>query len=223
MTRYGLISDVHGDFDRLAYAVQILDQQNVDKVYHLGDLVFGLSRKSEEVIQLLSGLGVEGIWGWHDKEEIEYDGEKLSEESRNYLKSLPQKILLDDETILVHDNPLSLNRVGFRQFYVNSSEDAHLVFEKCSFKRMIIGHNHMAAVFCTDHSEQKFKESGFAILDSEKRYVLCPGSVGMPRDSSKKYSSCAVYDDKSQRFEIIRFFGEFAIPNIDAEGLSTPN
>lgn len=204
MTRHGLVADVHGNFEGLAIALQILDPIT-DNIKHLGDLVFGLSRQSEKAISLLFELGIKGVWGWHDKEEMEYDSEKLSEKSREYLFSLPQKIMLNDDTILIHDSPLSLLGRSFEGMYVDGREDAQKVFEKCSFKRMIVGHNHIASFFCEDGRERIFEEPGIAELDPSKRYILCPGSVGMPRDALAHYGSCAIYDDEKQTFEILRF------------------
>jgi calcineurin-like phosphoesterase family protein len=63
--RLGIVSDIHEEVHWLGRALEILRQENVDRVVLLGD-VFRMGDYLEETVTLLAGAGAIGVWGNHD-------------------------------------------------------------------------------------------------------------------------------------------------------------
>ena len=64
--KYALISDVHGNLPALEAVLADIDRRDdVDAIYHLGDLV-GYAPWPDEVVALLRGRGIPGIAGNYD-------------------------------------------------------------------------------------------------------------------------------------------------------------
>jgi predicted phosphodiesterase len=139
--KYALLSDVHANLPALEAVFADLDARNdVDAIYHLGDLV-GYAPWPDEVVQLLRDRTIPGIAGNYDsttatdykhcgckyeearQEELSHlsyswTREHVSAETKRYLGSLPFRIdvrplgghIAGPRLILLHGNPV-LNTV----------------------------------------------------------------------------------------------------------------
>jgi predicted phosphodiesterase len=64
--KYALISDMHGNLPALETVLEDIDRRNeVDAIYHLGDLV-GYAPWPNEVVALVKEWGITGIAGNYD-------------------------------------------------------------------------------------------------------------------------------------------------------------
>ena len=134
--RYALISDIHGNLPALEAVLEDIDSQDdVDAVYHLGDLV-GYAPWPNEVVALIRERGIPGIAGNYDstvatdydhcgckadtphQEELSHQSydwtrEHVSSETKRFLGELPFRMDLrplgghksKPQVILVHGTP----------------------------------------------------------------------------------------------------------------------
>ena len=66
--RYGLVTDIHNDFENLSKVLKRLEQLGVEQIVTLGDTVDPLAppQGADEVAQLLIDRNAIGVWGNHD-------------------------------------------------------------------------------------------------------------------------------------------------------------
>src|SRR5262245_61798512 len=65
MARYGVITDIHGNFEALSAALAALDRAGVDRIVCCGDVV-GYNADGDRCIQTLAERGIDTISGNHD-------------------------------------------------------------------------------------------------------------------------------------------------------------
>ena len=204
MTRYGLISDIHTNINSLLCAFTVLDNCAVDFLYHLGDIAGGM-HNSNQTIEALIKKGVQGVMGNHDLAELCCHSEPLSPRTRDYLVNLPEKMERED-IVFTPENPLDITfgqGYWIKGSYIRNREDAKRVFAGTTARIIVVGHTHSASAFSDQGEEYYFVEDGRIKLNSGKRYILNPGSVGRPRDGCT--SSLGILDTGKRTFEVIRF------------------
>lgn len=193
------ISDIHGNYPALVSLEKYF--HNVDKVICLGDVV-GYHCYVNEVIDFLKRYHVICIQGNHDRYVfegldrqskaindsvrfgIEIAQKKLTESSKEWLKSLPTSFSFkanDFSILCCHGSPWDVTN-GY--IYADST-----LFPKMSdfaFDLIALGHTHRAY---TKHIE--------------KLTIFNPGSVGQARDTEGK--ACAkIFDTYTKEFDIIQ-------------------
>ena len=128
--KIALISDIHANIIALKEVLKDIKTKNVDRVYCLGDLV-GYAPFPNEVIDLIKELDIPTVQGNYDKKIAEYvsvsgsdyknlknldkgvsaflwSQENTTNENKNWLKELPEKIEFevgDKKVLLVHGSP----------------------------------------------------------------------------------------------------------------------
>ena len=65
MSRYAVLSDVHGNLPALAAVLQVVKEHQVDEVFCLGD-VFGYYPEGPECLALLDEVGCTLLMGNHE-------------------------------------------------------------------------------------------------------------------------------------------------------------
>lgn len=193
------ISDIHGNYPALVSLEKYFHK--VDKVICLGDVV-GYHCYVNEVIDYLKRYNVICIQGNHDRYVfegldrqskaindsvrfgIEIARKKLTESSKEWLKSLPTSFSFkanDISILCCHGSPWDVTN-GY--IYADS-----ILFPKMSdfaFDLIALGHTHRAY---TKHIENLT--------------IFNPGSVGQARDTEGK--ACAkIFDTDTKEFEIIQ-------------------
>lgn len=94
----GIISDTHDDMASIKKAVQILNERNVSRVIHAGDIV---SPFTFEVFRDLKG-DFSGIFGNNDGDRL-----LLREKSGNNIHNQPLILTIDGKkTVVVHEPPI---------------------------------------------------------------------------------------------------------------------
>ena len=118
--KIAIISDIHSNLPALEKALRTIERYNVDAIYCLGDIV-GYGPQPGPCIDLVRKHCTASVLGNHDEAvafnrgiEIlpktgqfaaKHNQRHISDEQRDYLMSLPYKLVFDNFT-LVHATPL---------------------------------------------------------------------------------------------------------------------
>jgi len=190
--RVALLSDIHGNLPALEAVLE--DLPPVDSVVCAGDIV-GYNPWPAECVNLIQDVCDAVVMGNHDRmvkrphqyasnpmaeAGLELAYEALSNSQLEWLESLPRRVTIAEEYLLVHDHPKHQDK------YVFPHEFPTLRPYLDDYAGVIIGHTHI------QHE---------ALIDG--RLIVNPGSVGQPRDSSPG-AAYAILDADHQEFEARR-------------------
>jgi predicted phosphodiesterase len=212
-----VISDIHANLTALQAVIDDSAKHNsgddFESVWCLGDTV-GYGPDPNECVELIMGMpGVMCLIGNHDQAAIglsplsrfnqdaraaaSWTSNVLSDESVEYLRSLPSEITIDGFT-LAHGSP--------RQpvwEYILDPKTAKANFQEFSTDFCLVGHTHLPLIF-----EQK--EGGNSpepvlipwgeTMQLTPRMIINPGSVGQPRDMNPR-AAYAVLDLEEKTWE----------------------
>ena len=203
--KIAFFSDIHANLPALQAVLKDIDQQKPDVVYCLGDLV-GYNIWPDEVtdeirkrhIPTLAGNYDEGI-GLHSddcgcayKDEVEkangavsiaFTNQKVSEETRSYLKSLPRHLSMDFsfadrniKVLMVHGSPRKINEYLFEDrpekslMRIMSDSDADI---------LLFGRTH----------KPFYRKLSYIHEEREAfRHAINIGAVGKPKDGDPRAS-----------------------------------
>ena len=213
--RFGILSDIHSNFDALTAVIRELDGLGMDKLVCLGDVV-GYGPSPNECCDLLRARDCTAIAGNHDEAAVSSDEaesfnalaraaiawtrNELSPANREYLLGLPREASFES-FVIVHGAPT------FHFEYILNVVDAQAAFERVAAPVTFIGHTHVAEVYFQDDQGRTFHQrlSGGGRIDvaTEYRYIINPGSVGQPRDRNPQ-ASFAYFDDTAKIIEVRR-------------------
>ncbi len=213
--RYGIISDIHSNQEALNASLAQL--KYVDKILCLGDIV-GYSASPNQCTEKVRHFGCKAIAGNHDlaatekqgldnfnlyaKRSILWTKENLTEENKEYLRQLPN-ILIIDEMTLLHGSLTNLTGD-----YITNTQQARDCFSLLSTQICFIGHTHIPEYYIQENNKimcQNIKpqDRSEIIISDNLRYIINCGSVGQPRDRDPR-ASFGIYDSKKKKVEIIR-------------------
>jgi hypothetical protein len=123
----------------------------------------------------------------------------LSQERDQFLKSLPKEIQ-EGGLFFTHFSPRACNQV------IDKIE-AWNVFNETNHRLFFVGHIHVPVIFGNKYSEfgtAQLNDSNYATpfeLESDQRYIICPGAVGYGRDHVQKIRY-GIYDHDRSTIEI---------------------
>lgn len=183
--KIAFLSDIHGNATALEAVLNDIKEQNVDKICVLGDICFR-GPEPKRALELVRSLGTEVIKGHSDEwlvrgikegeapadqiemleEERQWTLQRLDESDIEYLKSLPNEIVLEDGLDLIihafHATPTSL----FESVEPNDTKEIE-------DKIMLLDH---ADIYVYGHIHRPF------IQALHGKNVVNTGSVGMSFD-----------------------------------------
>jgi diadenosine tetraphosphatase ApaH/serine/threonine PP2A family protein phosphatase len=216
--RLMVFSDVHANLEALRAVLRDAKKRLVNRSICLGDLV-GYGPYPNECIELVRSLkNCRCLAGNHDvaalwetspygmsssaKKSILWTMDQLSDDNKEYLESLPDRLDIADMTF-VHANPY--NPRGWR--YVMDKKYAIRSFAATRCRNLFIGHSHRPLVITKKRffSIDLQTVSGAIkteVSDSKRRIINC-GSVGQPRDRDPR-SCYLIYDSCTQILEYYR-------------------
>jgi putative phosphoesterase len=192
--RVVFISDVHSNVEALE---AVLDEAGRLKVYCCGDIV-GYGASPNEVVRALRGVGATCVIGNHDRASLDGDVgefnpraamaamwtfEHLDEESRAFLRSLPQEARAEvggKRVYVVHGSPDDPMWEYVRPSTHTDLFDYYL--QKVGADVMALGHTHQAF--------QWRSETGGVVFN--------PGSVGQPRNGDARASYAILTVDSGE-------------------------
>ncbi len=222
--RYGILSDIHSNYDALTTVVGELDELGIDRLVCLGDIV-GYGPSPNECCNLLQERNCLAIAGNHDEAAVADDAadsfnalavqaiawtrRELTQKNLEYLARLPRELQFETFEI-VHGAPT------FHFQYILGVTDARTAFERVKKPVTFIGHTHVAEVYFQECSSgpsgplaqgrtfhQRLSRGGRIEVAPQFRYIVNPGSVGQPRDRNPQ-ASFALFDDAASVIEIRR-------------------
>ncbi len=184
--RIAVLSDIHANLPALNSCLEKLNTQKYDHIISLGDQV-GYGPYPNEVVDILRSLEIPTVLGNHDagvigrlslrmfrepnRSLLTWTRENLSSENQSYLHDAPLTIQ-GKNWIAAHASPINPER----WVYLNSAPLCREVLSMIDQDICLVGHTHIAGVIP--------ENLGNFIVKPGQRYVINPGSVGQPRDSS---------------------------------------
>src|SRR5579875_3259351 len=158
--RYAIFTDVHANLEALEAVLakidEIAQEEPIDQIWFLGDLV-GYGPNPNECIETLrarTGVIIAGNHDWAAVGKInlddfseaarisaEWTAKQLTEEHREFLINLPERIERED-CLLVHGSPY-----GPLWEYLTSEVLAERSFECFSQRYCFVGHTHIPVIF----------------------------------------------------------------------------
>jgi len=210
--RYGIIADIHANFEALEAVLGVLEEREVDVYLSTGDIV-GYGADPKACLDRIRELGTLVTAGNHDwavsnrlsldyfnayaREAIYWTQERLTEADIRYLDELPLTRREDDIT-LVHGTLYSPENFD----YLLTSYDAHLSFQLQETPLCLVGHSHVPITFLLDGTVT-FTLSNEIDLSGVDRAIVNPGSVGQPRDENPR-AAVGIYDSETLKLTIER-------------------
>lgn len=212
MTRYAVISDIHGNLHALTAVLNQIATLNVERIICLGDVV-GYGPRPAECLELVARHCHHVVRGNHEealidrrvagtfngaaRRAIEWTATQLKPAHRSYVAQLPTMIEVGPESsvLVVHDCP-----VPGPTDYIHDRAVAAMAFRGVDLPVCLVGHTHVPIVFETvdpDPSSaltgnnlilHRFGETLDVDLDGDGRAICNPGSVGQPRDGDARAS-----------------------------------
>ncbi|MDP0491478.1 MAG: metallophosphoesterase family protein [Verrucomicrobiota bacterium JB023] len=200
--RIALFADIHANLEALETVLADAAEQGCTDYVCLGDIV-GYNANPSECLERVRALDCPVVKGNHDEdcggdhsldamnptaaEALRWTREQLSEEQREYLRTLRMVRQVEDFTI-VHsslDQPQVWN-------YVSNKFDAMSSFSYQFTRVCFHGHTHVPRVFARDTSVKELSAESVQFEDNLK-YFVNVGSVGQPRNGD--WRACyAIYD-----------------------------
>lgn len=224
--RIALFSDIHANLPALEAFFQDVDAKKSDAVYCLGDLV-GYNIWPNEVIDEIRKRNIPTITGNYDfgigrrsddcgcayktdeekdmgKVSISYTNERVKDEQRAYLRTLPAHIRVEYQLnedklnlLLVHGSPRKVNEYLFED---REEKSMLRIMEQADADILCFGHTHKPY--------HRVLETG-----GRFRHAINIGSVGKPKDADPRggyvmltiNENSSVMDKDSIQVEFIRF------------------
>ena len=158
--RYAIFTDIHANLEALEAVLAEIDElaseEPIDQIWFLGDLV-GYGPNPNECIDTLRERTDVIIAGNHDwaavgkldledfsaaaRVSAEWTAEQLTEEHREFLRNLPERLEMGDCT-LVHGSPY-----GPLWEYLTSEVLAERSFQYFTSRFCVVGHTHVPVIF----------------------------------------------------------------------------
>lgn len=214
--RYAIIADIHSNLEALEVVLAKIAELRIDEIFCLGDIV-GYNANPNECIDIVRRSGIRCVMGNHDsrasgleeldnftplaKEAVLWTMEHLTEESREFLKSLPRKLIIDD-FILFHGSINNTDR------YIIDEKDTSDNFDLLEnlpgdLRLGFYGHTHVRVAMSLQWGKVFLEPDGELKPSAWKRYLINPGSVGQPRDGDPR-ASFLVYDKFNEKVDFHR-------------------
>jgi predicted phosphodiesterase len=214
--RYAIISDIHANEQALKAVLADAAAKGVDRIVCLGDIV-GYGPLPAETVRLARAACHIAIVGNHDDavsgrssadgfiglagDAVSRHRDALAPGDIAWLKNLPYVYEGDGFTACHGDftDPPQF-------YYIEEISDAEANFKACGADLMFVGHTHVPSLFLTGASGKTYKTGPQDFtLESGKRYIVNPGSVGYPRERDGKCFSSYVIYDSAEKTVVFRY------------------
>ena len=158
MSRYAIVSDIHGNILALQAVVEDMQKRNVSKVINLGDNISG-PLWPQETISYLMAHNWANIRGNHDRQVAFQDPKshglsdsyalaRISDLQRSWLSHLPSRITFGSDIYAFHgtpddDNVYLLESVARRKAFLSGRADIARKLGEAKAEVIICGHSHV--------------------------------------------------------------------------------
>jgi diadenosine tetraphosphatase ApaH/serine/threonine PP2A family protein phosphatase len=211
--RFAILADIHANLEALQAVLADSKAQGCTHYAFLGDFV-GYCADPKTCLDIVRGLKAPCVKGNHDEycaaerpldgfnphaaKAVDWTRRQLSEDDRQWLRSLPYVLQVEDFTI-VHatlDHPE-------RWQYIFDKIAAGASFSRQTTALCFCGHTHVPLAFIRD----KFCVRGGTYksfkLERDKEFFVNVGSVGQPRDNNPD-AAYVIYDKDEGIIELRR-------------------
>ncbi|MFP4459315.1 MAG: metallophosphoesterase family protein [Candidatus Zixiibacteriota bacterium] len=229
--KIGIISDIHGNMEALNKALQILEENNVDEIFCLGDIVgYGpdpgdcINKIKENCSHVVLGNHDAAIIGKEDAHRFNryalisnlWTADHLTTDQKAFLNELPYTYSDRESALFVHSSPFQPEYFN----YILSPGDAMFEFAEFSEKLCFIGHSHKPAIF-SNTSDYLVPGDTPIDLSGDHRFIVNVGSVGQPRDGDSR-GCLMIYDSWKFIIEYHRFEYPYEITQDKIAGFDLP-
>jgi predicted phosphodiesterase len=213
--RYAVICDVHSNLEALEIVLEEIKRQRVDRIVHVGDIV-GYNANPNECVEIFMNENITSIMGNHDaavcglnelewfnssaKEAVLWTRKTLEPKYVEYLRSLPETLILDDMILLSHGSPEN------RDNYVLDWTDAmrqFVIMEKMAVNICFFGHSHLPSLFACRGSEHDLQNFSKHTLGENNLHLVNFGALGQPRDGDPR-TCFGIFDSDQRNVEFFR-------------------
>ena len=213
--RYAIVSDIHANLEALRAVSKDIKAQRVDKIICLGDIV-GYYPDPNNCTKLCRNSRFICIRGNHDdaalgicdiddfnpiaQTALLWTAKELKQEYKDWLRELPEHLLVDDQFLAVHGSPWD------PYAYIFSSGGALQAFSYLhnhhpSITLCFFGHTHQRALYTSEESAvEEITEGTHYTLSDQGLFLINPGSVGQSRDG-RPGASYIIYNSKGKEIE----------------------
>jgi diadenosine tetraphosphatase ApaH/serine/threonine PP2A family protein phosphatase len=213
-----LFADIHGNLEALNACIAHAKERDARRFVFLGDLV-GYGADAAAVVDLVAGFAADGaivVKGNHDEavkgrgsdlddsahEAIEWTRTTLNEKQREFLASLPLRII-SDEMCFVHssaDRPESWR-------YIDTVAAARESMDAAPATYVFCGHTHEQRLYfrtLAGKTASFHPTPGSAVpIHSHHKWLGVVGSVGQPRDGNPS-AAYAIFDTEAEEMTFFR-------------------
>ena len=204
-----VIADIHGNLAALDAVLADIKQCGVEQLLVLGDIV-GYGPEPGACVDRLRHSNAVVIRGNHDQAaadgqtpqgfsraaswSVPWTWQRLNEEQRHWLAELP--LFYRDEGVLaVHGAPVDPTFMNAYVYAMTSDRNLDYM-DSHKIATCFHGHSHIAGCWWRDRSGQTTFSNEDSLNTGKKTHrLVCPGSVGQPRDG-KKGASYLIWSPK---------------------------
>jgi diadenosine tetraphosphatase ApaH/serine/threonine PP2A family protein phosphatase len=211
--KYGILGDIHSNYEALTVAVEALQDYPVDQFLQVGDVV-GYGADPAPCINLLQELDAQCVAGNHDwavigkldasffntyaKKAVEWTKSHLDRHHLHFLEALPLTRIIDSHVTLVH---ATLDQPELFE-YIQTYSDAYRSLSVLETTACFMGHSHVPMAFLLK-TNMIHTNSRRLDLNGITRALVNVGSIGQPRDENPM-TAFGLYDTDSQIFTLFR-------------------
>lgn len=213
---FALLADIHGNSAALERVLDYLKSEHIHEGIVLGDIVgYGpdpkacIERLQDSPFLIIKGNHDHGVatgetsWGFSRdaKAVAEWTINELSADHRRWLNELPA-FIKQDNWYAVHGAPMDENYF-YAYVYLMTYQDNLDYMQQNNMTLCFHGHSHLPGVYGRVKN-QDVNETGDVInLSIYQQALVCPGSVGQPRNGCPD-TQFAIYDKARQQVSFIR-------------------
>lgn len=229
--KYAILSDIHANVEALRRVLDDAARNGADRMVCLGDIV-GYGPLPAETLALVRRTACLVLAGNHDDavsgrgsaeafnglaaDAVTRHRAALSADDLAWLKALPYVGTLDGARAAHGD---FVDPPKF--YYVDDAEGAAANFAATDAPLLFVGHTHVPTLAVVgDSGTVHLTGPQDFTLESNKRYIVNPGSVGYPREANGVCQSSYVLYDASARTVEFRFL-PFSVASVMARGTAS--
>jgi putative phosphoesterase len=185
MSRIAFISDIHSNLTYLEKVLDKIDQDNVDRIYCLGDMI-GYYDKPNEVIDLIIKKNISCIKGNHEKYILDVLNYNIENENIYRIKK-QKKIITKIHLEFLNNLPdnIQFSLCG-KKFYLTHSLPNDCLAYLDDLKKLDKNFISQLDYYCYGHTHIPLITYKYGAC------IINPGSIGQPRDFSMKPSYAIV-------------------------------
>lgn len=226
--KYAILSDIHANVEALRRVLDDAARNAADRIVCLGDVVgygplpaetLALVRRTASLVlagnhdDAVSGRGSSEAFNGLAADAVTRHRAALSADDLAWLKALPYVGTLDGARAAHGD---FVDPPKF--YYVDDAEGAAANFAATDAPLLFVGHTHVPALAVVgDSGTVHLTGPQDFTLESNKRYIVNPGSVGYPREANGICQSSYVLYDSTARTVEFRFL-PFSVASVMARG-----